>query len=249
MKNNKRTFSSDLITDNDNIIRRSYINSSNDSTYIGTALGYLYLKKENWNHSQKGAASLSISKDGQEIVLQDISSFRDKIFGRRFPRNYFINWRKADFKQYAVREILNDQISANTFTDKVVVIGNISSSSGDIHYIPTDKWDQVQPWTYGINIVAHVSSSIISAALDDRILLKNSPWFIEFGLILVFPFLMLSSLKKLSTLSVNKRYLFSIFVCILLTLALLLASLFSFYILGNWLSSICLLYTSDAADE
>lgn len=243
LKEEKRTFSSDLITDNDNIIRRSFINSSDNSTYIGTALGYLYLKKENWNHALKGRSSLSISKDDKEIVLQAIDSFRDKVFGRKFPQNYFINWRKADFNQYAVRDILDNKVSADAFTDKIVLIGNISSSSGDIHYIPTDKWDQVQPWTYGINVVAHVSSSIISAALDDRTLIKNSPWIIEFGLIFGLPFLMLSSLEKISILPVNKRYLFTIFICILLTLALFLASFFSFYIFGHWLSTIAPLFS------
>ncbi len=237
LQEQNRTFSSDLITDPDNVIRRSFINTSSDYSYIGTALGYLYLIPSGWKHFMVGNSSLAFSKDSQKIVLQDLKTFDGGYINNRVGFDFLINWRRgtSSFPQYSVSALKTGAVPTDAFTDKIVLIGNVSSSSPDLHHLPVAKWDERQPWTHGVEIVAHVASSIISAALDDRPLLRVAPW----GMGYLFMALAITSVALvaswLSTQRLRKLYLISSLFSLILTIVLVVVSLIAFPTLSWWI--------------
>ncbi len=204
----KQTAASDLITDPDNVLRRSFINTSRDSSYIGMALGYLYLAHEGWNHEKVGESSLAFFKEDQKIVLQDVKNWDGGYINNKVGRDFLVNWRKGSdqFLQYSVSELLTGKVPTDAFYDKIVLLGNVSSSTADLHYLPTAKWDRVQPWTYGVNVVAQIASSIISAALDERPLLRVAPWGMGYLLLALGIFSMTLIILKFSTLRIKQLY-------------------------------------------
>ena len=232
----KQTAASDLITDPDNVLRRSFINTSRDSSYIGMALGYLYLAHEGWNHEKVGESSLAFFKEDQKIVLQDVKNW-DGGYYNKVGRDFLVNWRKGSdqFLQYSVSELLTGKIPTDAFYDKIVLLGNVSSSTADLHYLPTAKWDRVQPWTYGVNVVAQIASSIISAALDERPLLRVAPWGMGYLLLALGIFSMTLIILKFSTLRIKQLYLISSVFSLILTGLLLVASLVAFQAVGWWI--------------
>ncbi len=233
----KQTAASDLITDPDNVLRRSFINTSRDSSYIGMALGYLYLAHEGWNHEKVGESSLAFFKDDQKIVLQDVKNWDGGYINNKVGRDFLVNWRKGSdqFLQYSVSELLTGKVPTDAFYDKIVLLGNVSSSTADLHYLPTAKWDKVQPWTYGVNVVAQIASSIISAALDERPLLRVAPWGMGYLLLALGIFSMTLIILKFSTLRIKQLYLISSVFSLILTGLLLVASLVAFQAVGWWI--------------
>ncbi len=237
LKQQQRTYSSDIIIDQDNIVRRSFINANRDSTYIGTALGYSYLVQEGWQNSLVGKSSLALSNIHKKIVLQDLKTFDGGYINNKVGWDFLINWRKNSslFATYSVNDLRANLVAGDAFYDKIVIIGNISSSSGDIHYAPTGKWNREQPWIYGVNIVGEVASSIISAAKDGRPLLRVAPWGMGYLLLALAAALVTSFISFFSRLSINKLYLVSILFSLTLTGLLVYISLIALLTLGWWI--------------
>ncbi|MDJ0719298.1 MAG: CHASE2 domain-containing protein [Prochloraceae cyanobacterium] len=244
----KRVTSSDIITDDDNIIRRSFIdprprtkkddpNTERGVTYLGTALGYHYLAKEGWNGKLIGRGSYLIFKNETQITLKDIKTFDGGYINNKMGWDFLVNWRRGNnlFIKYSVTEVIDGAIPVNIFQDKIVLIGNVSSSSTDIHYLPTKKWDKYQKWTYGVEIPAQVASSIISAALDNRPLLKVAPWGMGYILLLVATSTMTFLILKFSSLKIDKLYLISGFFSLCFTCLLSVTSLVAFQMMGWWI--------------
>ena len=237
LKEQKRTFASDLPIDPDNVIRRSFINRSQDYSYVGTALAYLYLVQEGWNHELAGKSSLALFKDNRKIILQDLKTFDGGYINNKVGLDFLVNWRRGafHFPQYSVSELRAGAVPPDAFSDKIVLIGNVSSSSPDLHHLPVAKWDDQQPWTFGVEIVAHVVSSIISAALDDRPLLRVAPWGMGYLLMALAITSVTLVIFKLSALSLKKLYLISSLFSLILTSFLGIASLIAFQVLGWWI--------------
>ncbi|MCL1466078.1 CHASE2 domain-containing protein [Argonema galeatum] len=92
-----------------------------------------------------------------------------------------INYRKADFQQVKLREILDNYKDSQLSTmvrDRIVLIGAVNE--GDMYLTPYSKgtWPKRMP---GVVIQAHMISQLISADLDNRSLLW---WWPEGGEIL-----------------------------------------------------------------
>ena len=237
LKEQERTYSSDLIIDPDNVIRRSFINTSKDYSYIGTVLGYLYLAPEGWNNEMVGKSSLAFSHNQQKIVLKDLKTFDGGYVHNQVSWDFLINWRRNEspFPQYSVEELRRREIPPDSFSDKIVLIGNVSSSSPDLHHLPVAKWDERQPWTYGVAIVAHIASSIVSAALDERPLLRVAPWGMGYLLLALATTSVAFVTSKISTTSLKKLYLTSSLFSLILTSFLVIVSLIAFQTLGWWI--------------
>ncbi len=237
LKKEGQTYSSDLITDSDNVLRRSFSEISEDYAYIGTALGYFYLNHVGWNYSRLNQNSILIFKDEQKIVLQDLKIFDGGYINNRVGRDFLVNWRRGSslFTQYSVEDIKKGKVPSDAFKDKIVLIGNISSSSSDIHHFPTDKWDNIQSWTYGIEVVAQITSSIISAALDERPLLRVAPWGLGYILLALGIIFVTFITSKFANVSVGKLYLISGLSSLIFTVLLLVGSLIAFQTIGWWI--------------
>ena len=90
-----------------------------------------------------------------------------------------INWRKSDFEQISISDILEKKVSLNRFKDKIVIIGAYAPSLNDQFLTPLNsEWFGPPRQINGIEAIAQVSSYILSAVLDGRPVLQTwrEPW-------------------------------------------------------------------------
>ena len=189
---NGRVAASDLYQDFDVRIRKAYTfpnvdidGNPTEIPYIGVALGYQYLAKDGWL-ADNITDGLKIHKDNKSVVL---GKFSTKLSASKFVKDdsqwkFLLNWRKTklddNFQSISVAEILRKpQNLDKLFSDRLVIIGNVTSYNGDTHRTPLDRFSTQEELMNGVEIVAQVSSSIISAALDERNLIHPAPLWIE----------------------------------------------------------------------
>ena len=238
-----RAASSDIIVDRDNIIRRSFtdpqpLKDKNDPEsyrpvpYIGVELAYSYLVREGWQVSSKvGEKSLKLKKDEREIVLQDLGDFDGAYVNNKPQLDFLVNWRRNDrpFVEVSVADLAAGSLPNNFFRDKIVIIGNTASSNADRHFLPTDRWGQESPqWTYGIEILAQVTSSIVSAAEDNRPLIRVFPGGIGYWLMAISSVAIATIVIRYQNMRAKKLYLISSLCALGLTFILGIISLIAF---------------------
>ena len=95
-----------------------------------------------------------------------------------------INWRNppSSFKSVTVTDVLEGNVAPDLFTDRVVLLGSMAISKGDQHNTPylTPKSGDV---IYGVELIANVTSQVISAALEGRPNLRLLPDSVEYAVI------------------------------------------------------------------
>lgn len=197
--------SADLSLDSDSIVRKAYVfpkvslyGYPIDTPYIGWALGFNYLVEEGWD--LRGVPENKDRIERLEIYQKANQSVG--IFFERSQKNinnffhfdpgwsFLINWRKTklpnDFITVSIVDLLdNDQYNSkykNLFRDRLVIIGNLAISRGDIHQTPLNRWGQ-KKWTFGVEIVAQVASLIINATIDERNFIRPSPFLLDYFLL------------------------------------------------------------------
>lgn len=232
---------SDIPVDRDKRIRRSYIypKTTDSGTaaglpYLGARLAYEYLADEQFSAEEFGDNALKIFNKQKKIILAPLQSFAGSPADDKYSFNILINWRKANpsFETISVIDVLSNRTPTNFFTDKVVLVGGTGTSVADRYQIPLNHWNNSV--VYGVEILAHVTSSIISAAIDDRQLIAPASQSIKL-LLIVFSITTISYLiyKNKNLRSINLYFLsFGYVVC--LTLLLLLCAVTSM-LLGYWL--------------
>ncbi|NJK58259.1 MAG: CHASE2 domain-containing protein [Pleurocapsa sp. SU_5_0] len=232
---------SDIPVDQDKRIRRSYIYPKTTETgtaaglpYLGARLAYEYLADEQFSAEEFGDNALKIFNKQKKIILAPLQSFAGLPANDKYSFNILINWRKANpsFETISVIDVLSNRTLTNFFTDKVVLVGGTGTSVADRYQIPLNHWSNSV--VYGVEILAHVTSSIISAAIDDRQLIAPASRSIRL-LLVVFSITTISYLiyKNKNLRSINLYFLsFGYVVC--LTLLLLLCAVTSM-LLGYWL--------------
>ena len=143
-----------------------------------------------------------------------------------------INWRQADFIEVSLTQVLSDQVAPDMFTDRIVLIGIVNSIS-DRYYLPMSRWSGNPPqWFYGVEVHSQIASSILSAVLDGRPMIKVSPDWAEYGLIF---------LGALAITLVGQRYRSCIPIRLIaittggtIIIAVTLAATSYFALLGGW---------------
>lgn len=180
---------SDVPVDEDKIIRRAYIYPETNKEgkaaglpYLGARLAYEYLADENFHAEGYGpeAKALNIFREDKKTILKPLESFIGRSNNDRYSFSLLVNWRKANpaFRSISVIEVLNNRVAANYFTDKIVLVGGMSTTTTDRHIVPLNRFNERV--FYGVEIPAHLASSIISAALDGRTLINPAPKLVEF---------------------------------------------------------------------
>ena len=185
---------SDLIVDSGDVVRR----------------GYLYVSKSSLSSEQLPSFGLKVAleyleKQGIDPTGSDGEEHYLKLGNAVFPRlrsnrefytledidNYqiIVNFRSAKkpFKTISFSQVLNNNITSDSIEDKIVLIGATASTLGDNFFTPKDrKTTEFQEETFGVEIHAHQTSQIISAALNDRKIIKLLPPTIESFWLLVW---------------------------------------------------------------
>ncbi len=189
----------DLPSDRDSTIRRAYTfpqltkeGKPGGIPYLSVGLATKYLEKQGWNSQMQDNNSLKLSHQQNSIVINPLKTFTGAYHDDKHGLDFLINWRKGEklFKRISTAEVISNQVPPDLFFDRLVIIGNVSSDTADRHTLPLNRWrrtDKISPYgqeTFGVEIVAQVASSIISAALDERSLMNTAPKWLEIVLFL-----------------------------------------------------------------
>ena len=197
LEKQEKTTAADLVSDSDSgRIRRGYLYPLEDEKgnpagfpSLGLDLGYRYLELEGFEAEkiEKNALRIFNPQTGAEITLEPLKPLDGSYIKDEEGLEILINWRQGNspFTIVSASKVVDGLVPPSIFTDKIVLIGNTAISSADKHKLPLNRWVKPQPqWTYGVEIHAHIASSIISAALDGRPLIKTIPEWSEIGLII-----------------------------------------------------------------
>lgn len=200
-----RSAAADISPDTDVRLRKVYMFPTSDENgmptevpYIGIALGYNYLAQEGWL-ADNDPRGIKIHKGSKSSILKPLSPLAaDNLTGKDSNWKLFVNWRKTltdkNFNSVSAVNIIEGSSKSDyLFRDRLVIIGNSNNYNSDIHRTAIDRWQQnlssSSNWqqeqrTSGVEIVAQVSSSIISHVLNNRNLIYPVPeWILHASII------------------------------------------------------------------
>ncbi len=173
---------SDVIVDRDGVFRRYLLYpvapDNPNLPSLGVKIAIDYLKTE-------GILPQS-SADGWLKLRDTIFPRLDKNYGSYINTDaegyqIFLNYRGAakTFTIVSFQDVIEGQISADLFEDKIVLIGSTAMSIKDVFDTPYTRWlNDIPQQTYGVEIQANLISQIISSVLDNRPLIQvlPEPW-------------------------------------------------------------------------
>ena len=237
LKQKEQTAASDIPSDGDDIVRRTYIFPQVDESgapagipYLGVALGYQYLESQGWKAERLQDRSLKMTNGQSSVTVKSLKAFNSDPYGL----DTLTNWRKGNpsFRQVSVSEVISNQIPPDLFRDRIVLIGNVAASTADRHNLILDRWSR--SWSYGVQIPAHVASSIVSAALDRRPLLQAAGKPFELTLAVIVVFVATVSIDKRRRFDDKNLYLVTFIYAFGLTAFLVLLN-FTAFTVGWWI--------------
>lgn len=182
-----QTGASEIIEDGANrIVRRGYlyVQQSNQDEMLpsfGLAVALKYLEAENIFPSGYGKKSWLRLGNAIFPLLQPNRLFYYSLAVDNYQT--IINYRstKKNFSQIRVSEVLENKITPNFFEDKIVFMGTTAETIQDIYRTPY-SYDSINyNFTYGVEIHASLTSQIINAALNDRVIIKLLPVYWQYG--------------------------------------------------------------------
>ena len=180
--------SSDVVVDSDGVLRRGLLvpiaDGKSNLFSLGATLGIIHLQS-------KGITPQTINRS---ITLGEVTfhPFRphDGGYGHEDHGGYqvLLNFRnpQQSFQFVSFSEVLNNKVSPNLFTNRMVLIGATAPSIRDVFYTPFSRSLNSPPSTfYGVEIQANIASHLVSAVLDKRSIIRTLPNLIE-NLLMVF---------------------------------------------------------------
>ncbi|HAC65915.1 MAG TPA: molecular chaperone TorD [Cyanothece sp. UBA12306] len=168
---------SDLVVDGDGKVRRALLSvmDANDRVHYSLAvqLALSYLQ-------ERGITPEFLDGKGQKVRLGKAIFKRltgnDGGYVRTESGGYqiLLNFRgtQRNFSTFSLKEILNNQVPADSFRDRLVFIGTTAESINDLFYTPYSSRSLSSPEMMpGIFLHANIASQIISSAVEGRPLL------------------------------------------------------------------------------
>jgi adenylate cyclase len=173
----------DLVLDTDNRVRRGLL-SIETATHelrlgLGTRLAIDYLDRNQVSVQQLPNGDMQIGRALFWPLNHNPGIYhRDNIGGYQILLNY--RGDRDRFQHYSLQQVLNQQLPDGALTDKIVMVGVTAQSLNDVFLTPFNrdffKRAQAMP---GIYIHANLTSQILSAAIDNRPLIRFLPSPIE----------------------------------------------------------------------
>jgi CHASE2 domain-containing sensor protein len=168
----------DQIEDADGIVRRALLAFGPEDApqySLAIKLALPYLATEGVTLKQLDAAGQQFEL-GQAIFEQfepQTGGYINAATGQSYQ--ILLNFRgtEASFLMVSLRQVLNRQIAADLFRDRIVLIGYTAESIDDRFHTPySGDWFQPTPPINGVTLHANIASQIVSAALDGRPLIR-----------------------------------------------------------------------------
>ena len=166
----------DVVPDADGKIRRGLLFLTPESQpalpSLGLQLAFIYLQAQGITPTSAQDGSMKLGKtvfvpfeanDGG-YVRADAGSYQ-----------FLLNFKGAKpFERVSLRDVLEDRVPESKIRDRIVLIGTIAPSLKDFFYTPYSHGLLSSPeQTAGVEIQAHITSIILSAALEGRPLLQT----------------------------------------------------------------------------
>ncbi|MCL1469878.1 CHASE2 domain-containing protein [Argonema antarcticum] len=168
----------DMVLDADGKVRRGllYLESKNGKVVPSLALklAFIYLKGKGVV-PQKAAVNPKYMQLGQAVFVP--LGENDGGYVRTYAQGYQIlmNFRdpRKSFRIVSLTDVLSNRVKADLFRDRIVLIGSTAPSLQDFFQTPYDHGLIASPSrTSGVEIHANLTSQFISAALNERPLIK-----------------------------------------------------------------------------
>ena len=185
LKEKGQVGSNDLIQDADKKVRRGLIDvkNNNDETIYSFSLylALIYLEKK--GISPEPIEGTNKWKLGQMYFKpfepNDGGYVRSDAKGSQLLLNYRRN--KQPFELVSLSDILDNKLPSNWAKDRIILIGTVGESFKDLFFTPySSDLISLPVLMPGVEIHAHLTSQIISSALENRPLIKSLPEFIEY---------------------------------------------------------------------
>ena len=170
------------IIDADGVVRRAYLYppthkqvTSPPSFPLALAATYL--------HSQPQR------QDGR-VQLAQVQLSRFQGYGNQSGFPILINWRSRKFPQVSFTKVLDGQVNPDLFRNRLVLVGATTPSLKDTYFTPYSHNGKEQPVRmYGVEIIANITSQLISAAEDGRSELRVTPDWLDYPWLLFWTLL------------------------------------------------------------
>jgi CHASE2 domain-containing sensor protein len=168
------------ILDGDDVQRRGFlypVTRQGGIPSLGLALAYQYLAAEGIEPVRGQRGGLFDLGPTTFYRFQNNTGPYVRADGRSYQ--FLLNWRPAPFEMVSVSDVLERRVSPAIFRDRIVLIGGYSPKLGDEFLTPFSRGIVTSPRKmYGMEVQAQVASTILSAVLDGRPLVKvwHEPW-------------------------------------------------------------------------
>ncbi|MDY7020130.1 MAG: CHASE2 domain-containing protein [Cyanobacteriota bacterium] len=235
----------DFVSDEDRKIRRALLSVSSDDRLqfsLGTQLALNYLEVDNITLEQIPNTK-SHYRLGKAIFKPFQSNDGGYVGADERGYQVLLNYRggscqnekqSCPFKIVSMSEVLQKQIPSDLMRDRIVLVGVRASSVTDTFFTPY-SWKDATALT-GVEIHAHVTSMIVSAALDGRPLIETFSDYLEYLWILLW-----SGLGAITGVRVGQKklnilvVLFIIFFFLSLLIICLILSCYVLFSLSFWI--------------
>lgn len=179
LANSERVGANDLPLDVDGKIRRAflYLTSEDGETVFSLSfqLARLFLQEENITPKMADEAAQKIQLG--EALFEPFGSLDGGyVWAADEGYQFILNYRGGDrsFKIVSLIDVLEDNTEENIFRDRVVIIGSTAKSLKDFSLTPySSTWVHIPEVMSGVEIHAHITSAIMSAALGQRALFQT----------------------------------------------------------------------------
>jgi adenylate cyclase len=238
-----RVAASNLILDNDGKVRRGllFAETQNGDILPSIALNLALIYLEDRGIEPENATDNPEYLQLNQAVFERWRS-NDGSYIKSDDRGYqiFLNYRKPKkpFLKVSMTDVLTNQVPDNFARDRIVLIGSTALSIQDYFITPYDSTLLGLPSrTSGVEIHANITSQILSAALDDRPLIKS--WTEESENLWIFFWAAIGfSLASWQNYLPGKKFYYSIFqttVTLFLSVTFLVGISFFIFLQGWWI--------------
>lgn len=240
LKAKQQVGANDLIIDADNKVRRGliYAQAQNGEQVfsLGLYMALLYLERQgiapqiepgtqNWRLGQTTFVPFEANDGG--YTRADAGGYQ-----------LLLNYRSYDnpFSTVSLTDVLQDHVPPNWGRDRIILIGRVGETASDLHFTPySSSLLSLPKRMAGVEIHAHLTSQILSSALESRSLIKSWSEPVEWlwillwstvGSVLSWQRRYTNGVAKLSLRRVNTT---------ILAGGILVASTYGAFILGWWI--------------
>lgn len=168
LKSLNQSSSSDVVLDPDGVLRRTILFPipGRNIQSLGLAVALIYLQSQKVSPQMAEGGSLSL---GAAVFQPFESSDGGYVNADAGGYQILLDFRGVSFKTVSLTDVLHERVPKSLFRDRIVLIGNVASSSNDAFLTPYSRRKGRPPVLIsGVEIQANLASQVIDTALGRR---------------------------------------------------------------------------------